>query len=90
MHMLVHQEAVESSEMLSDVLSRTASVLTYVGYSAPKNSTTTEVATQNATTYHGLTLRAFSSSESKYLINPAAEWNPSLFLFFGIGLREAY
>jgi len=34
------------------------------------------------TTYLGSILRAVSSSASKYLIRPAAEWKPSPFLFF--------
>src|SRR3989442_2679883 len=33
-------------------------------------------AAQRATTIHGFTLRAFSSSWSKYRIRPAAEWKP--------------
>ncbi len=44
---------------------------------------TTPVAMAMPTTSHGGTLMAFSVSESKYRISPAAEWNPSVLLSLG-------
>ena len=56
-----------------------------VGKSAEKNKTTTDKPTHNPMTTHGLIFNATSSSASKYLISPAAEWNPSdFFVLFGI------
>jgi hypothetical protein len=53
----------------------------HVGKSAVKTSTKTDMPMQRLTTIQGLILRATSSSASKYLMRPAAEWNPSCFLF---------
>ena len=48
--------------------------------------TNTDTPMQRPTTIQGLTFRALSSSESKYLMRPAAEWKPSPFFFFAIAL----
>jgi hypothetical protein len=46
---------------------------------------------QRPTTIQGLILRATSSSASKYLMRPAAEWNPSCFLLlFGISYLSQF
>ncbi len=47
---------------------------------------TTALPMAMATTSHGGTLMAFSVSDSKYLIRPAAEWKPSP--FFSLGMQE--
>ena len=57
----------------------------HVGKSAVNMSTKADMLMQRPTTIQGLILRATSSSASKYLMRPAAEWNPSCFLLlFGI------
>lgn len=53
----------------------------YVGKSAVKIRTKADMLMHRPTTTQGLILRATSSSASKYLMRPAAEWNPSCFLF---------
>jgi len=49
-------------------------------------NTNTDTPMHKPTTTHGFIFRALSSSESKYLMRPAAEWKPSPFLFFAIAL----
>jgi hypothetical protein len=57
----------------------------HVGKSAVNMRTNADMLMQRPTTTQGLIFRATSSSASKYLIRPAAEWNPSCFLLlFGI------
>jgi hypothetical protein len=74
--------------MYSPVLyaSRKSRVSDQVGYSVPRISTKAEAPIHRPTTTQGLILSALSSSASKYLIRPAAEWKPSFFLFFAMNL----
>ena len=65
-------------------------MIVQVGQSQVATVTTTTEPTHMATTAHGGILGDFSSSSSKYLMRPAAEWKPSPFLLAMLSLMSIF